>query len=102
MKQDRVNMSARNEFELWADNLLKLFSEGSDNEIDATMGAELLALIGKPLEEIDLGLKRVLDLSVHSALASDFTVGALDMFWRKIHAAHGKDLQYPDPETYLR
>lgn len=76
------------------DRFFVLLSQGSDRQIDKVVGDRLLALRGKPLEEIEVGLKSCLDDSAYGSLASDFTMMAMDHVWKTVLKKLGKEPYY--------
>ena len=82
------------------DEMLSKLAAAPTHEIDPKVVQGLKDLVGKPFEDVDLGLKRLLDISAHAALASDFAMVVMDFVWECVKVTHGKKLTYPDPETY--
>jgi hypothetical protein len=58
-------------------------------QLDPKMCEWLKELDGKATEEVRLGLKDVLDMSVHCALASGFVIKVLDGEWQRLGGKPG-------------
>lgn len=68
--------------------VLDMILTAPDSQLDARMVEKLKNLKDKSVEEVKDGLHEILDLSVHSSLASAFVIKILDVEWRNLG---GKD-----------
>lgn len=64
--------------------LVEQLAKAPDSQLDATMCEKLKLLVGKPIDEVKLGLMEVLDLSARYALASGFMMTALNITFQAI------------------
>ena len=64
------------------DSLLLSLSDAPDTQIDSEITPKIAGLIGKPLDEIAVGMKAILDECAFASLASDFAMVAMDSAWR--------------------
>ena len=79
-----------NEVETTKD-VLKLLLAAPDSQLDASMVTKLKDLLDSSpdREAMRLGLKDILDLSAHCALASDFVMRILDVEWQRMGGKPG-------------
>lgn len=77
---EQVKKPAVSESDL--NQLLVMLSEAPDGQICKTITPEIKRLIGKPFDEIELGMKTILDKCAYFALASEFGMLAMDKAWR--------------------
>jgi len=69
--------------------LLEKMATAPSTQLDPEMCKWLKELDGKTAEEVRLGLKDVLDMSVHCALASGFVIKVLDAEWQRLGGKPG-------------
>lgn len=72
-------------------NIIERLLSAPDSQLDGRMVERLKTLLeSKPdREQMRLGLKDVLDLSVYSALASGFVMKILDIEWQRMGGKPG-------------
>jgi hypothetical protein len=64
------------------DEFLELLAAAPDTQIDGTVTIQLSELVGQPYEVIARQLKQILDDCAYAALASDFSMMAMDKAWQ--------------------
>ncbi len=67
---------------------LNALADGPDSQIDAQMGDMIRGLDSKSLDEVKSAVHKALDFGARYALASTFTMMALNIEWKRIG---GKD-----------
>jgi hypothetical protein len=63
-----------------AQDFLKLLSEAPDGQLDKQVTDMLKQLIGKPKEEVKVGVMKAIDYCVRYGLSSGFALQSLHMF----------------------
>ena len=63
---------------------LNMLADGPDSQIDTKMGDMIRGLDDKPLVEVKAAIHKALDFGARYALASTFTMTALNLEWERI------------------
>lgn len=77
-----------------ADEIIDGLCKMSDRQLDPSMVVKLKSAYGAPVNKKVLIIAEVMDLSVHSSLASGFTLTVLDVLFKELG---GEKMQFDRP-----
>lgn len=72
------------------DEILIALAQAPNESIDAQMIPLICNLIGKDDPEVSAGLKAILDICAYYALASTFSMQAMNLLWEKTGSHESK------------
>lgn len=72
------------------DEILIALAQAPNESIDHKVTPLILDLVGKDDPEVSAGLKAILDICAYYALASTFSMQAMDLLWQRTGAHESK------------
>lgn len=63
------------------DEIFKMLCQLSDRQFDSSLKPRVLALVGRPNEDIKDELLQIIDDCINGALCSDFEIKVLNVVW---------------------
>lgn len=64
--------------------LLEHLSKAPDSQVEAKLAQHIGQLVGKPTEEVKVGLHQALDYGARYALCSGFIMKVMDIEWKRL------------------